>query len=91
MRGYPKHIATEQDYRNLLSMPEYRERALADLQALAELDDDKVTVCTDRKNRDIHAERKTEEKSNRTPVWQRKGFSSRHAIDTLVKSVAKER
>jgi len=85
MRGYPKVIATKQDYLNLLSMPEYRERALAELAALFELDDDEITVCKDRKNRDIHAERATEQKPNRLPTWRRKGFASRNEIEHLVK------
>ena len=90
MRGYPKVIATKQDYLNLLSMPERRERALSDLAALFELDDDEVIVCTDRKNRDIHAERATEKKPNRLPMWKRKGFVSRNELEQLIKQQRKD-
>lgn len=34
MNGYPKVIATRQDVENLLAMPEYRDRTVAQLQAL---------------------------------------------------------
>ncbi len=86
MRGYPKQIADEQDFRNLLSMPEFRERALADLRALYELDDDTITVCTDRKNRDIHLDRETVSVPNQNPVWKQKGFKSRAAVLALIKA-----
>jgi hypothetical protein len=43
MKGYPKYIATRQDFVNLLSMPEYRKQALADLQVIYDLDDEKAT------------------------------------------------
>jgi len=90
MRGYPKVIATKQDYLNLLSMPERRERALSDLAALFELDDEEVIVCKDRKNRDIHAERETEKKPNRLPMWKHKGFASRKEIELVIKHLPKE-
>lgn len=35
MKGYPKHIATKQDFINLLQMPEYRQQALEDLLIIA--------------------------------------------------------
>ena len=90
MRGYPKYVATKQDYLNLLSMPEYRERALSDLAALFELDEEEVIVCKDRKNRDIHAERATEKKPNRLPTWKRKGFASRNELEHLIKQQRKD-
>lgn len=43
MKGYPKFIAVKQDYINLLSMPEYQEQALKDLQSLYDMDDEKAT------------------------------------------------
>ena len=43
MKGYPKFVATKKDYENLLSMPEYRKQALADLQVIYDLDDELAT------------------------------------------------
>jgi hypothetical protein len=88
MRGYPKYVATKQDYLNLLSMSEYRERAFADLAELLALDDEEILVCTDRKNRDLHAERATEKKPNRLPLWKEKGFKARSAVEVLIMSAA---
>lgn len=43
MRGYPKGPLTKVDYENLLSMPEHAERAKAELEKLASVDDIKVS------------------------------------------------
>lgn len=45
MRGYPKHVATKQDFLNLLAMPEYKARALADLEYIRDLNDYTTTVA----------------------------------------------
>ena len=39
MLGYPKYIATKQDFINLLSDPEYKGQARKDLQAIYNTDD----------------------------------------------------
>ena len=46
MKGYPKTIAVVQDFINLLKMPEYKEQALKDLQAIYDLQDDKAIRAT---------------------------------------------
>ena len=43
MDKYPRHIATKQDFINLLRMPEYRTRALTELKAIRDLKDDTAT------------------------------------------------
>ena len=42
MKGYPKNIATKQDFINLLAMPEYREMAEKELRVLQGMSDDTV-------------------------------------------------
>ena len=63
---------SQQDYINLLSMPEHAERARADLRALAAIDDETVTV--DRGTEDAPDLR---EIPNPLPAWKRAGFASR--------------
>lgn len=75
MRSYPQIVATKQDFENLLAMPEHRERALAELQALAALDDETVTV--DRGTEDAPD---LQEIPNPLPAWKRAGFASREEV-----------
>jgi hypothetical protein len=72
MRSYPRFPLSKQDFLNLLSMPEHAERARADLQALAALDDETVTV--DRGTEDAPD---LQEIPNPLPAWKRAGFASR--------------
>ena len=69
MRGYPKGLLSKRDFENLLSMPEYAERAKADLAKLAMVDDSKVTI--DEGTQDTP---KLVQISNSSPVWKRAGF-----------------
>ena len=85
MKGYPKTIATKQDFINLLAMPEFREQALADLQAIYDLQDDKATKATtliDESNPELGFN--VEEIENPSPVWKQKGFESRQAVLDLI-------
>lgn len=84
MRGYPKHIATVQDFENLLSVPEHKEQALVDLKALYLLTDDKATrvVTGSEETGDLV----TEEIDNSRPLWMQKGFKSREAVADLIKA-----
>ncbi len=75
MRSYPRFPLSKQDYINLLSMPEHAERAKADLQALAALDDENVTV--DRGTEDTPD---LQEIPNPLPAWKRAGFASREEV-----------
>jgi len=82
MRGYPKHMATKQDFDNLLAMPEYEKQALADLKRLQGIDDAKVirVVSGSVETDDLI----TEEIDNPNPVWKQKGFVTKKAVDDLV-------
>ena len=85
MKGYPKFVATKQDFINLLNMPEYREQALADLQAIYDLQDDKATRATTLIDEsDPEKGYNTEEIENPNPVWKQKGFESRQDIMGLI-------
>lgn len=82
MRGYPKYVATKQDFINLLSMPQYREQAVSDLVAIRQMDDDKAmrVVSGSEETEDLV----TEEIDNPMPLWEQKGFDSREEINELV-------
>ena len=84
MRGFPKQIATKQDYLNLLAMPEYRAAALAELKALLELDDDTVIALKERKIGDLHEVRETVEQPNPFPQWRQKGFQSKEEVKKFI-------
>ena len=81
MNGYPKHIATKQDYENLLAVADFRERALEDLQAILTADDATakrvIAVAED-------GTETTEDIENPMPLWRIKGFASRKAVAALI-------
>lgn len=82
MKGYPKHIATKQDFLNLLAEPEFKYRAIADLKVIAETDDDKTTRTVS--INEETGEAVTEEIDNPMPLWRVKGFTSRQEIIDLI-------
>lgn len=85
MKGYPKFIATRQDYENLLKIPEFANQARIDLAALAKTDTAKVTRAVkpvDPNKPD--GEWVTEEITNPSPVWKQKGFSTVKAVGDMV-------
>ena len=85
MRGYPKTIATKQDFINLLSEPEFKAQALADLQTIYDLQDDTlervVSYDTDDNGQMINVV--TETIPAPMPKWKRMGFESRAAVMEL--------
>lgn len=87
MNGYPKHVATVTDYEHLLSFPEFRERALAELVAIRNADDATVlrviSVSAD-------GTEETEEIENPMPLWKIKGFESRGAVDEMISQAGGE-
>jgi hypothetical protein len=85
MRGYPKRIATKRDFENLISMPEYKDRALADLEKIIENSPAKIKKAVapvDAKKPD--GEWETEEIDNPLPLWKLKGFKSKKAVTDLI-------
>ncbi len=90
MYGYPKTIATVQDFVNLLNMPEYKAKAMAELQAIHDLDDDKTTRATTLiDENDPEKGFNVEEIDNPNPLWKQKGFSSREEVKELIKEYSR--
>lgn len=86
MKGYPKHIATKQDFDNLLAMPEHKAKALKDMKKLQAVDDAKVIRVVSGSEEDKNLI--TEEIDNPNPAWKQKGFKDKKALDDLI--IAKE-
>ena len=75
MIGFPVHIATRQDFENLLSMPEHKEQALIKLKELAAYDDRVVTRAIKPINPDDPmSDWETEEIPNPYPLHAQRGF-----------------
>ena len=87
MRGYPKHIATKQDYENLLKIPEFAKRAKEDLEKLAAIKDAKITRAVRLVDEnDLMGDWVTEEIDNPMPAYKAKGFESLKEISTIIKT-----
>jgi len=91
MKGYPRRIATVQDFKNLLAMEEYKAQAIADLKALYAIDDAKITRATTLiDENDPEKGWNTEIIDNPLPRWKQIGFKSRKAVkDLIIKSEEK--
>ena len=75
MIGFPVHIATRQDYENLLGMPEHKEQALTKLKELTSYDDRIVTRAIKPVNPDDpFSEWEVEEIDNPYPLHAQRGF-----------------
>lgn len=90
MRGYPKHIGNKQDFDNLLSMPEFRDRAMADLKQLkSHIETNaKVTkvISGDAEKGDLV----TEQIDHPSPRHVRMGFKDAADLDGLIAKYEKE-
>jgi hypothetical protein len=85
MRGYPKFIATKQDFINLLADPEHKDQALTDLQEIYNRPDDKILTTTTKKDPDDPmSDWNTAEIDNPMPMWKQKGFESRQEVADLI-------
>jgi hypothetical protein len=84
MEGYPKVIATVQDFKNLLADPNHKAQALADLWNLIQFDDRGVTQPTTPINpNDPNSDFNTVEVVNPYPVHHQKGFNNWYALAAL--------
>ena len=79
---YPAYVATKQDYINLLSMPEHRDRALAELRQLAKIDDAYSTRVVS--GSEDEKSLVTETVSTPRPMWLRKRFKSRDEVLEII-------
>ena len=85
MRGYPKTIATKQDFLNLLSTKEFKAQAIEDLKKIYSRDDDKVVRATTLIDPDNpESGYNTEIIDNPMPKWRQKGFVSRQDVADLI-------
>ena len=94
MKGYPKYIATVQDFEFLLSDPKYKDRALADLKAIVEKNDDKATVAVLKEGVKISPDESWQDEDydiqiidNLMPLWKKKGFKSREDVRDLMEKI----
>jgi len=88
MRGFPKHIATIQDFKNLLTDDKFREQAVVVLNDIYNLDDSKATRATTLIDPgDPHGDWNTEEINNPMPLWKQKGFGSRQEVADLIAEI----
>lgn len=84
MKGLPKHIATKQDFINLLEMPEYRVATLAKLKDILLLDDDRAIKVLSGSEEDGNL--KTKSIRNPLPLYKQRGFASRLEIKKLIEA-----
>ncbi len=82
MRGYPKYIATRQDFVNLLAIQEFRDRALEDMKSIYNLPDD--TCVRVFSGSPESGDLVTEVIENPMPLWKIKGFESRQSLAALI-------
>jgi hypothetical protein len=88
MRGFPKHINTAQDFKNLLNMPEFKKEAEAALKEVRDLKDSKITKATTQKDKnDSESEWNTIEVDNPFPKWKQLKFKSKKELTDLISSV----
>ena len=86
MRGYPQHVNTIADFKLLLSIPEFWQRATDDLNLILNTDDDQATLATELIHPDKpHGPWKTKTIDNPYPLFKQKGFSSKQEIHNLIK------
>ena len=83
MKGFPKYIATKQDFINLLEMPEFKAQALVQLENIHSAADDYMTVVVSGSEEEGNLI--TEEIPAPNPAWKQKGFESRDAVMQLIK------
>lgn len=86
MRGYPKRMATKQDFENILNdHPQWKNRALVDLAAIRDTEDDKVmqaTTLKDEENPDLGYNEV--EVDNPMPRYKALGFASRAEVSDVI-------
>jgi hypothetical protein len=82
MRGYPRYVATKQDYINLLQDTDLHDQAVADLITIRDLGDDTVlrVVSGSEETGDLV----TEEIDNPMPTWKHKGFATLQELADLI-------
>jgi len=88
MKGYPKFVATRQDFVNLLTDPDLRSQAAADLRAIRDYDDDTCAVVVS--GSEETGDLVTKSITNPKPLWMQKGFETRDEISALLAEYGEE-
>lgn len=86
---YPEHVATEQDYLNLLSMPEHRAQALDELKTLNSIDDSTSTRVLS--GSEEGGDLVTDEIATPKPVWKQKRFKDKDKMRELINKYDKKK
>ena len=85
MKGFPKHINTAQDFKNLLKIPEFKKEAEAALKEVRDLKDSKITKATTQIDpNDPESEWNTIEVVNPYPKWKQLKFKSKKELTDLI-------
>ena len=87
MKGFPKTIATKQDFTNLFADDNFKAQALAELKRIYNLNDSKATKATTLIDPDDEEKGyNTVEIDNPMPEWKLKGFASREAVNDMIQA-----
>lgn len=85
MRGYPKHISKKRDFESLLKMPEFKGRALKDLERIYNTEDSKATKATTPIDlKDPNKGWNTIEIDNPMRLFKRFGFETKEEVKELI-------
>ena len=82
MRGYPKYIATKQDYINLLLDKDLYDKVIIELTAIRDLGDNTVIRVVSGSEEEDNLV--TEEIENPMPRWKIKGFTTKQELIDLI-------
>ena len=86
MKGYPTHFATKEDFENIIrDFPDWRARALKELEALNAIEDDVVTravALIDPK--DPEGDWTIEKIPNPLPIRRQKGFRTKTELTKTI-------
>ena len=91
MKGYPTHLATKEDFKNIIrDFPQWRKRAIKELKALQAIKDDKVThairpIDPD----DPESDWITEEIPNPLPIHRQKEFKNKKELNFIISKAEK--
>ena len=92
MKGYPTHLATKEDFENIIrDCPQWRKRAIKELKALQAIKDDKVTRAIRPIDPDNpESDWVTEEIPNPLPIHRQKGFKNKKELAKIILKAEKK-
>ena len=88
MRGYPKNIATKQDYINLLNTKEFKEKAVQDLKKICNYEEEKTFKVTEFTVSPSNEKKyRVELITNPKPPWKTKGFYNIQDVENIIRDL----